>query len=252
MNGEFATEMIFQYLLIFARVGTLMMFITPIAENDVPVNIKLSFALLTTFLIVSSMNIQFPKYEFSIIYIALLIGQEVVVGLILGNILRLIFSAMHIAGMIISFQSGLSSAVMFDPSHGNQGTAIGNFLSTLLMVCVLASDLHLYMIKGIADSYDIFPIMSFARLYNDYIALLIRAISDAFIIGIKISSPFIIVGLLFSISGGILSRLMPQLQVFFVLMPAQILLTLVLLMLSISVVMRWVLSYYEEYLMSVW
>ena len=137
--------------------------------------------------------------------------------------------AAAVAGSVIAFQAGLSIAQTADPTNGGvQGAMIGNFLALLGMTLIFATDLHHVALLAIKDSYLIFsptdPLM-----FGDAAEMALQSAAGAFVIGVQMSAPFIVLGLVFYLGMGILGRMMPQLQVFFVAMPATIWVGLVLL-----------------------
>ena len=237
---------LFAGFIIFCRVGTASMFIPAIGDATTTTQVRLVFALLITFLLVPVKQHYIGPVPNDALAIIMLALQEVLVGVVLGMTMKIILSSLHVLGMIIAFNSGLSSGMIFDPSQGTQGSPFGNFLTMFATVMILATDLHLTMISGLANSYDKFAIDLFTTQYDDYFSAVVRTTSDAFNIGIKMAMPFIIVGLVFYLGIGILSRLMPQFQIFFLMLPAQILVNILILMLTASAIISWFIGYYEE------
>jgi flagellar biosynthetic protein FliR len=177
-----------------------------------------------------------------------LVVHELVVGLILGGIMRLITMAAAIAGSVIAFQAGLSVAQTADPTQGGvQGAVIGNFLGMLGVALIFATNLHHVALYAIRDSYEIFsptdPLM-----FGDAAEMALNSAAGAFIVGVQMSAPFIVLGLVFYLGMGILGRMMPQLQVFFVAMPVTIIAGMVLLALLLTMMMGWYLTHYDAQL----
>ncbi|MCS6758156.1 MAG: flagellar biosynthetic protein FliR [Candidatus Devosia euplotis] len=147
--------------------------------------------------------------------------------------------ATQVAGAIIAFQAGLSSAMAADPTQtGVQGAVFGSFLG---MVLIFAADLHHMALAATYDSYMVFPLDA-PMMFEDAAQLALRTVASAFSIGIQMSAPFIVSGLAFSLGASILARLMPAMQVFFVLMPANILVGLTLFGLLLTMMMGWYLT----------
>jgi flagellar biosynthetic protein FliR len=181
----------------------------------------------------------------------LLIGGEITIGVALGMTIKIILSSIHVLGMTIAFQSGLASGMIFDPAQGNQGTLFGNFLSLLIIVIILTGDLHYIMIKGITDSYQLMNIGDYSKNYDSITQLIIRTTSDSFNIGIQMAAPFIVTTLILFLVSGILSRLMPQLQIFFLMLPAQIIIGFIIFMASLGAIVSWFIDHYRETLITV-
>ncbi|MFL5001393.1 MAG: flagellar biosynthetic protein FliR, partial [Xanthobacteraceae bacterium] len=176
--------------------------------------------------------------------VLLLLGQELFIGVVLGLTARLTISALQVAGSVVAQQLGLGFVTAVDPTQGQQGLILGNFLTILGIALIFATDLHYYVIAALHDSYALFR-PGEMPLAGDVAALLTRTVAAAFRIGIQLSGPFLVFGLLFNVGLGVLSRLMPQMQVFFVGMPLSILLGFVALLLVIGAMMSTFLGYLE-------
>jgi len=173
---------------------------------------------------------------------AVMLVEEILVGAVLGLTARLTISALEVAGSVIAQQLGLGFVTTIDPTQGEQGAIIGNFLTLLAITLFFATDMHYLVLAALNDSYVIFA-PGEVPAAGDAAALVTKAVSGAFRIGIQLSAPFLVFGLLFNIGLGILSRLMPQMQVFFVALPLSILLGLLFLLLGLGAMMGLFLDY---------
>ena len=144
---------------------------------------------------------------------------------------------------MIAQQLGLGFVIAIDPTKGQQGLLIGNFLTILGLTLLFATDSHHLVIAALNESYRIFsPGEVFPG--GDVAALATRAFAAAFKIGVQLSAPFLVFGLVFNIGLGILARLMPQMQVYFVGVPLSILVGFLILALVISALMTAYLDYF--------
>jgi flagellar biosynthetic protein FliR len=241
-------ETAFHYLLIFARVGSILMLLPALGEQMIPARLRLAFALALTLVFLPLLSSSLGPLPTDFVGVLVLMGHEIIVGLILGAIVRIITMATQVAGAVIAYQSGLSFAQSADPTQaGVQGAVIGAFLSFLGVTLIFATDLHHVMVAAIYESYEMFPTTA-EIMWDDVAQVVINAIAGAFVIGVQMSAPFIVFGLVFNIGLGILSRLMPQLQVFFIAMPANILVGLILFALLLAMMMGWYLMHFEDQL----
>ncbi len=239
----------FLFLLLFTRIGAILMLMPALGEDMIPTRMRLSFALAFTLVVYPLLSPNLPAMPDDVMAIVGLIFHELAVGLILGAIARLTVSATQVAGAIIAFQVGLSTAMAADPTQtGIQGAIFGSFLSFLGMVLIFATDLHHLALAATYDSYMVFPLDA-PLMFDDAAQMAIRTVASAFSIGIQMSAPFIVFGLVFNLGAGILAKLMPALQVFFLLMPANIFVGLVLFALLLTMMMGWYLSAFENHLM---
>jgi flagellar biosynthetic protein FliR len=113
------------------------------------------------------------------------------------------------------------------------------------LVLIFTSDLHLVMLRALADGYTLFPPGHLPPV-GDFAQMAGKVVDDSFRLGVQISGPFIVFGILFNLGLGVVSRLMPAIQVFFIGLPPQILLNLLLLAASIGIGMTWFLSQFED------
>jgi flagellar biosynthesis protein FliR len=148
---------------------------------------------------------------------------EILIGIVLGATARVTLAALQVAGAVIAQQLGLGFATSVDPTtQGQQGVLIGNFLTLLGVTMLFATDSHYLVISALNDSYAIFSPGELVPS-GDVAALATRAFTAAFKIGMQLSAPFLVFGLVFNIGLGVLARLMPQMQVYFVGVPLSIL-----------------------------
>ena len=231
-------------MLMFARIGTMVMLLPGLGELSVPARVRLTLALVLTAVLFPLHRAAFALDLKSFGPVLLLLGQELFIGVVLGLTARLTTSALQVAGSVVAQQLGLGFVTAVDPTQGQQGVILGNFLTILGITLIFATDLHYYVIAALHDSYALFR-PGEMPLAGDVAALLTRTVAAAFRIGIQLSGPFLVFGLLFNVGLGVLSRLMPQMQVFFVGMPLSILLGFVALLLVIGAMMSTFLGYLE-------
>ncbi|MCJ2128650.1 flagellar biosynthetic protein FliR [Methylobacterium sp. E-045] len=226
------------YLLTFARIGTLMMLLPGLGEQSVSPRIRLAFALLVSLILFPMVRPLLPMQGAALAgpgLIALLIG-ELLVGLVLGLTVRMVLAALQTTGVIVSQQLGLSYAMTVDPTQGGQQAALGNFLMMLGITLILATDLHHVALDAIGRSYVMLPPNGVLAM-GEAAQLALRAMARGFLLAVQISAPFIAFGILFNVGLGVLSRLMPQMQVFFIAVPASVLIGMLILFGSLGIMM---------------
>jgi flagellar biosynthesis protein FliR len=231
---------IFGFLLVFARVGAALMVLPGIGEPFVPTRVRLVLALALAAVVLPGVP-PLPPLPAQPAELALLIGGETLIGVAVGLISRLLFTALHVAGSVIGLQTGLSFAQFYDPMQGGQNVLVGTLLSMMGMVAIFATDLHLALIRGIADSYLVIA-PGAAPPAGDAADAAGRMVAAAFALGMKIAAPFIVYGIIFQVSAGVLARLMPQIQISFVAMPLQILLGYGLMLTALPIGIIWFLD----------
>ncbi|MGA7806886.1 flagellar biosynthetic protein FliR, partial [Bradyrhizobium sp.] len=221
------------FMLVFARIGAMVMLMPGLGEANIPVRIKLSIALLLTLIILPLHRNAYQIDLQSLTSLFVVMLHEIIIGIVLGATARVTLSALQVAGSVIAQQMGLGFVTSVDPTQGQQGVLIGNFLTMLGVTLLFATDSHYLVIAALNDSYNIFsPGETMAS--GDVASLATRAFAAAFRIGLQLSAPFLVFGLVFNIGLGVLARLMPQMQVFFVGVPLSIFAGFLILMLVIA------------------
>lgn len=244
MLAQFLPGEIFGFLFVFARVGAIVMAAPALGEVSVPPRVRLSIALAIAAALWPVLSSSLPAMPASPFGLLVAIGGEVLIGLFIGGVARLMMSSLHVGGAVIAFQSGLAVSMTFDPSQGTQSAIVSSFLSLLGVVVIFSADLHLMIIAAMRDSYALFPPSGFGFI-GDLSELAVRVVAGAFLLGVQISAPFLVYGLVFYTGLGLIARLMPQLQVFFIAMPLNIYLGFFILLLVLSATMMWFAAYFE-------
>lgn len=243
---EITSLNIFQFMLIFTRIAAYIMVMPAIGESYIYQKGKLVLALSISLLMFSTLQHNMPNMPSSVTSLTIIIIKEVTIGLFLGLLTQIIFSALHTTGFIISYQIGFSAATIMDPSQKTQSSVIGSFLTTLAVMLIFATNLHHSFLRAIIDSYNVFPTNESINLAN-MLETIASKVNQIFAISVKFASPHIAVGLLLYLGSSVIGRLVPQMQVFFVIMPINILIGILIIALTISTVMMWFMDiYYQE------
>jgi flagellar biosynthetic protein FliR len=232
------------FLLAFARIGTMVMLLPGIGEQNLPPRVRLTIALVLTAVVLPAHRAAYTVDLTTLAPVLVLIVQEIIIGAVLGLTARLAISALQIAGAVVAQQLGLGFVTAVDPTQNQQGLLVGNFLSLLGVTLVFATDMHHLVIAALNDSYTLFR-PGEMPLVGDVASHITQIIATAFRIGIQLAAPFLVFGLLFNLGLGVLSRLMPQMQVFFIGLPLSILLGFLLLLLVIGAMMGTFVDYLE-------
>ena len=232
------------FMLIFARIGTMVMLLPGIGEQNMPMRVRLTMALVLTAVLLPAHQKAYTIDLSALGPLLLMAVQEILIGAVLGMTARLAISALQIAGSVVAQQFGLGFVTAIDPTQNQQGLLVGNFLTLLGITLIFATDLHHLVIEALNDSYNIFQ-PGEMPLAGDVAKHITQVVATSFRIGIQLAAPFLVFGLLFNLGLGVLARLMPQMQVFFIGLPLSILLGLLLLMLVVGAMMGTFIGYIE-------
>lgn len=214
-------DMVLSAFLIFVRVAALMMSGPYFSAAAFPKQIRLYFALVTTLLLFSVIpaeaNLVTAKHlEISLV---LAIFVEVLVGVALGLVGQLVFAGLELAGMLISLNTGLSFANMIDTMTQKQSAVLSNIFSMVAILVFLSIDGDKIYLNALARSFEVVPLNG----GNVHLAgpFMLEIATYLFVIGVQITSPFIIVIFLLDISLAIFARIMPQANLLFISLPVK-------------------------------
>ena len=232
------------FMLGFARIGAMVMMLPGLGEMTVSPRVRLTIALALTAVILPLHRGDYQIDLHAFIPVLVTFGEELLIGAVLGLLARLTIAALQIAGSVVAQQMGLGFVTAVDPTQGQQGMIVGNFLSVLGITLIFATDLHHLVIAALNDSYSLFK-PGEIPVIGDVANAMSGGITGAFRIGVQLAAPFLVFGLLFNLGLGVLSRLMPQMQVFFIGMPLSILVGFLILLLVVGAMMMTFLDYVE-------
>jgi flagellar biosynthesis protein FliR len=232
------------YLLVFARTGAMLMLLPPLNQDGVSSRVRLMLALAVSFALAPGLAHAYPQQApTTALGLGLLVAEEVTAGLLVGGMATIIMSALSVAGELIATQTGLAYAQLLNPTMGDQEPVLGNFLVLLGGTLIFTTNLHHVAIAAIQGSYTLIP-PGAALPTADMAELVVRLVSGSFMLGLQLAAPFLVFGFAVNASIGLLARMMPQLQVFFIAMPINLLAGFLIVMLLIGTMMTAFLNYY--------
>ena len=227
---------LFGLTLLFCRISAAVMLVPGWGETESPRMVRAGLAVSFTLLLYPTLAAQMPA-QAGIAKDIGMIAAELAVGGLLGWLARLVALALPLAGQFISIQLGLSSVLQPDPELGAQSALLGQMFSRALPALVLATGLYRLPLAALAGSYDVLPAGSFYSA-GDALALAVRSLGDFWALAVRLSAPFLFAGLLWSGALGLISRLVPKVQIFAISAPGQILGGLTLFAMLASAMLR--------------
>jgi flagellar biosynthetic protein FliR len=218
----------FQAVLVFARLGAAVMLLPGLGEEEVPATLRLGLGLALMGLLFPLVAPGLPPAPEDAANAARVLAVEVVTGLWIGGLARLALLAFAMAGQAISALIGLGGLLVMDAALGAQATSLGRALGLLAVVLVMATGLHGIALRALVESYavlpagDPFPAGAAA-------GALAQAGADSLSLALRLAAPFVVGAVVLNVALGLLARLAPQVQTFFIAVPGQILAGLALL-----------------------
>ena len=209
-------------LLLFARMSGIFVTAPFFGGKNVPVMAKAGLsAIFALLLLPLAGTAEITEFSLAPLLYAGEALKEVVIGMAIGFVASLFFSAVQMSGQLLDMQIGFGIVNIFDVQSGQQMPLMGNFQYILALFLFLISDLHHAFIHALFDSYRWLPLLGRPAFVNT-IDFMIQATANMFVIAFQLAMPVIMVTLLSDIALGILARTMPQLNIFVVGIPLKI------------------------------
>jgi flagellar biosynthetic protein FliR len=244
MLADLLVSEIFAFLLVFCRLGAAIMLLPGFGEAYVPGRFRLFLA--GAFSIILAPVLTLPIVPDTVFALLSLMLAETLVGLFIGGLSRILISTVSVAGTIISIQSNLASLLTVDVTQiQGQTAALSNFMGIAAVVILFSMNLHHLMLRGVVDSYSLFLPGVFPNV-GDFADHASHTLNSAFIMAVKMSAPFIIISTILNLGVGLLARLVPTIQGFFVMTAPAILINFFLFMVTFSSMMYWYMEYFKE------
>ena len=245
MFQELLPAAVFELALVFIRIGAIMMLIPGIGDPFVMTRVRLLFAIAFTFAVTPVLGPALPPQPETVGVLFVLAVGEFFIGLFIGMIAKIMMAALAIAGTVISHMSSLANANVNSPISDQQSSIMGSFLTVTGTVLIFALGLHELLLVAMVDSYAVFPPGQLPPI-GDFAQQIAQTVQDSFLLGVQIGAPFLTVGLITYTLMGLLGRLMPQVQIFLVALPLQILAGLTILLLAFPPLMAWFIGGFRD------
>ncbi|MBP6985252.1 MAG: flagellar biosynthetic protein FliR [Alphaproteobacteria bacterium] len=235
MNLLFAD--LFPFLLVFARVTGALMMIPGLGSQYINAPIRILFAMGLAGVMAPQLMDHMPVAPQDPFLFFKMVILEALVGLFIGTMGRLLLVCIELAGTVIGFQSGLTNAFVMNPVDGRQSSLPATYFSIVVMTLIFVADIHHLALQSIFNSYQSFHpglIGAYENITSDFMQAIVHILTEGFMLGTQIAAPLIIMSMFFFVGMGLLNRLMPQLQVFFIAQPFQIFIGFVIMTLLVS------------------
>jgi flagellar biosynthetic protein FliR len=220
----------FAFVLVLARCSAAVMLMPGLGETELPATVRAGVAVGLVVLILPGIGtIAEPANLWQGLA---MLGGELLCGLVLGWLARLVTLSLPIAGQMISYMLGLSNVVQLDAALG-QTSALMRLFSVALPVLVLGTKLWMLPVAALSGSYTLVPPGAMLPM-TDSARAVIAAVSTSFALALQLAAPFVFAGVLWQVALGLMGRVVPRLQVYFAAMPGQILGGLVLFALLVG------------------
>lgn len=209
-------------ILVLVRISAMLVPMPVLGSQSLPFQVRVGLALALTMIVFPTIPqgvVQLPRGapEFFV-----MVGREVVVGLLVGWTFGLIFQVVEIAGALIDSQAGYAMVELFDPISGQTSHLFGQFLVAVASVSFMVSGAMGRMVTTIADSFVALPLDSSTLRSERIVPILQHIVEVAFITGVQLAGPVLMALLMVTVVMAVVSRIMPAMNAWMLAMPIQI------------------------------
>ncbi len=216
---QITAEQVEAFILILLRVSAMVVTIPVLGNTTTPLRVKGGLSLIIAFLLFPVVVMEIPPLD--VLPMIWRMAGEVMIGVLVGFTGRMILSSLQLSGQLIGFQMGFAIVNVVDPITSTQISITAQFQYIVAMLVFLAVNGHHIFLYAIAQSYAIVPPLDFT-FSSELARFLIEFSRGIFVVAIKMGAPVIAVLLMTSVGVGIVSRTVPQINVFIVGFPLKI------------------------------
>jgi len=220
------------FLLVFVRMTGLFVVAPIFGRRNIPTYFKIGFSFFIALILVNTSAVQAAQYEDNILSYAMLIAKEFIVGLSIGFVAYLTFTAIYIAGEVIDMQIGFGIVNVMDPVSNIQVPVTSNVYFIISMLLFLSINGHQMLIRTLYDSFGSLPVGS-AVFSSGLTTGMMDLFGTIFLTGIKIAGPILATILITDIALGAISKMVPQINIFVIGMPLKIGVGIIILIITI-------------------
>lgn len=219
------------YLLILVRITSFIYLAPVIGSRGVPNRVKIGLGAIISVLIFNVVDRPALEYV-SVIGYAVYVLREGITGLLIGFAANICSSVLLFAGNIIDMDIGFSMATEFNPELGTSSTLTGNFYYYLVMLVLIGSDMHVFVLRAMCDSFSVVPVGASAFEWDHLLVAMTKYITDLFVIAFRIFLPVFATIMILNVILGIMAKVAPQMNMFAVGMQLKVLTGLTVLFLT--------------------
>jgi len=225
LNLSISVHQIQLFIVIFIRISAILFAAPLFGGKNVPIIAKVGIALALSLCLFPVVSQKINPVVNGVAIIGVGMIGEVILGFIIGFSVRLIFTGIQLAGQLAGYQMGMSLANVLDPVSSNQISMMSQLNYIIAFLIFLSINAHHFFIRALVESFYLVPPLEFV-FNNPLMEKMVTFSNDMFVIAIKIGAPIIATLLLTSATLGLIARTVPQVHIFIVAMPIQILIGL--------------------------
>jgi flagellar biosynthetic protein FliR len=246
---------VFSYLVVFTRLAGFASLAPAFGEHTINPRIRLLIVLGITLMVAPTLKevIPLPGKDPWMVQAVLL--QEFLLGVFAALMLRILMSALDLTGTLVANNMGLMNAFTHSLSSSQQAGLVSAFLTWVGTMLIFATDFHHTLLRMMMESFYIFPPGDFSKVHllmGDMGYAMLRFVSASFVLALQLATPMLLLNLLMMVAIGMINRLMPGIQVFFITQPLQLILGYLILVAGTSAMMGHFIQEFAHMGASIW
>lgn len=201
------------FLLILVRVSAMLALSPIFGARNIPLKIKAGLSIFLSLIIFQTIKQIDLNYTTMIGY-SIIIIKEMITGLLIGFFANICMTIISFAGQMIDIDIGFSMATLFDPMNQVQETVSGNLYNYFILLMMLATNMHFFIIRALVDSFSVVPIGGILYKPDHMYRTFLQFMSDYMVIGFRIILPIFATILILNVVLGVLAKVAPQMNMF--------------------------------------
>ena len=228
---SFSLENFETFILILVRVSCFIYIAPFFGMSNVPNQVKIGLSAFISLMVLGFVDQSYIEYTGLFGY-AVIVLKEGITGLLIGLAANVCNSIILFAGNIIDMDIGLSMAMVFDPTTGSQVSITGNLYFYFILLLLIVSNMHQYILRALIDSFQLFPLGGAQFQMDSLLATMVQYCTDLFVIGFRIVLPVFACMMILNSILGIMAKVAPQMNMFAVGIQLKLLLGLAVLFIT--------------------
>lgn len=213
------------FMLIATRLSAMFLVAPFFGSRTVPARVKAGLVILISYITLPIVAAEGGRVPEGILPFVTLAVKEALIGFAFGLVAQFLFAAFQTAGALIDVTAGFAISQAFDPGSGASISILGRWYNMIALTSFLAIGGHQLLVAGVVRSFTLAPPLADPDLGAVVVGVLARA-DDIFLIVVQIAAPILGALLITDVTLGVISRAVPQMNVFIVGLPLKIIVAL--------------------------
>ena len=221
-----------RFMLVFFRVGSIFVFVPFFNQRFIPTRIKIAAGLMLSIVVFPLLTSEAFIPPADTISLVLAVIREVLIGLVIGFTAQLFFAGVQYAGELISAQMGFGLATLIDPSFNEQSTVVSQLYNLLALLIFISLGGHHFFIRATVQTFEVVPLtgFNFSAELGTYV---LQSCANIFLVAFRIGAPVLVALFMTSLAMGLINRAIPQMNIFMISPPLQIVTGLMMMLLTL-------------------